>query len=138
MAYAVLQNLIDRFGQTELDQVADTTNTGVLDLVRVDRALGDAAAEIDAALIGRYSLPLVTVPDLLERIACDLARESLYEDRPTETVKDRAERARAQLMAIASGKLGLDVPKAPVAESTSGLVEIVTGRRTSPFTGFGD
>lgn len=138
MAYAVLQNLIDRFGQTELDQVADTTNTGVLDVTRVDRALGDAAAEIDAALIGRYSLPLVTVPDMLERIACDLARESLYEDRPTETVKDRAERARAQLMAIASGKLGLDVPKAPVAESTSGLVEIVTGRRTSPFTGFGD
>lgn len=138
MAYAVLQNLVDRFGQTELDQVADTTNTGVLDVARVDRALGDAAAEIDAALIGRYSLPLVTVPDLLERIACDLARESLYEDQPTETVKDRAKRARDQLLGIASGKLGLDVPKAAIAESTSGLVEIVTGRRASPFIGFGD
>lgn len=137
MAYADLQNLIDRFGLDEITQLADTTNTAVIDQVRVDRALGDAAAEIDAALTGHYAMPLAAVPDLLQRIACDLARESLYEDRPTETVKDRAKRAREQLLAIAKGTLTLDVPVATAAESVSGLVEIVSGRRTSPFVGFG-
>lgn len=137
MAYATLQDLIDRFGQAELDQVADATGTGALDITRINRALGDADAEIDAALRGRYSLPLASVPDLVQRVACDLARESLYEDMPTEVVKDRAKRAREQLAAIAKGLMVIDATPAPVEESSAGLVEIVTGRRTSPFVGFG-
>lgn len=136
MTYAVLDNLIDRFGQSELDQVADTTGTGVVDVTRVERALADAGAEINLALAGRYALPLISVPEILVRIACDLARESLYEDAPTETVKTRAEQSRSLLLGIARGTLKLDSLPAPIAESTGGLVEIVTGRKSSPFSGF--
>lgn len=137
MSYATQQDLIDRFGQAELDQVADVSGTGVLDTTRIARALGDADAEIDAALRGRYALPLTVIPELLRRIACDLARESLYEDMPTEVVKERAERCRSLLLGIARGTMIVDAPAAPVAESSAGLVEIVTGRKTSPFVGFG-
>lgn len=134
MPYATLADLIDRFDQDELDQVADT-GSGVADPIRVAQALSDADAEIDAALIGRYALPMVPVPTILVRIGADLARESLYIDKPTETVTDRAERARALLLQIAKGTMRLVAAAAPATTSTEGLVEIVSGRTKSPFTG---
>ncbi len=134
MAYATTQDLIDRIGQDELDQVADI-GAGFADPDRLARALSDADAEIDAALIGRYALPMSPVPDLLVRIASDLARESLYVDKPTEEVSDRAARARALLIQIAKGTMRLAAAAAPVEDSVSGLVEIVSGRRKTPFVG---
>lgn len=135
MAYATLADLIDRFTEDELVQLTDKSGVGMIDMAPVGRAITDAAAAIDAALRGRYVLPMVTTPALLTRIACDLVRESLYADRPTETVKDRAKTARADLARIASGAMRLDVAPAALESSTVGLVEIVTGRRTSPFVG---
>lgn len=133
MAYATLAELLSRFA--DIAQVADVDGTGEVDAEKVARALGDADAEIDAALVGRYALPMVPVPDLLTRIACDLARESLYDDAPTKVVTDRAEKSRALLAAIAAGRMRLESAAAPAENSAQGLVEIVTGRRTSPFTG---
>ncbi len=134
MTYATPQSLIDRFGQSELDQVADI-GAGVADAARVAQALGDADAEIDAALLGRYALPLATVPDLLERIACDLAREFLYKDQPPEAVSEAAKRARALLAQIAAGKMRLDAAPADAGQAVTGLVEIVSGRTRTPFGG---
>ena len=48
MAYAALQNMIDRFGQAEIDQVADT-GSGSADLTRIAQALADAALAAAAA-----------------------------------------------------------------------------------------
>lgn len=135
MAYATLADLIDRFTEAELAQVADTDGTGEIDQALVARALGDADAEIDAALVGRYTLPIAPVPELLTRIACDLARESLYADQPTKVVEERAKRARELLTQIARGVMRLDAAAAAGEESALGLVEMVSGRRTSPFTG---
>lgn len=133
MAYATLAELLSRFG--DVAQVADVDGTGEVDAEKVARALGDADAEIDAALVGRYALPMVPVPDLLTRIACDLARESLYDDAPTKVVTDRAEKARAMLTAVAAGRMRFEAAAAPAENSAQGLVDIVTGRRSSPFTG---
>lgn len=135
MAYATLADLIARFTEVELAQVADTDGSGEIDAAKVARALGDAGAEIDAALVGRYTLPMTPVPELLTRIACDLARESLYADNPTKTVEARAKSARDLLAAIAAGRMRFDAAAAATENSSQGLVEIVTGRRTSPFGG---
>lgn len=136
MTYATTKDLADRFTQAELDQVADADGDGLADAEPVARALADADAEIDSALIGRYALPLAApVPELLVRIACDLAREALHADRPTEVIQDRAKVARALLADIAAGRRRFDVAAAPAAESSQGLVEIVSGRRSSPFGG---
>lgn len=135
MGYATLQALIDRFTETELSQVADPLGTGEIDQAVIDRALADADAEIDGALIGRYLLPLQQIPLLLVRIACDLARESLYIDSPPKEVTSRAERARALLASIAKGVTRLDLPAPPSESSVAGLVEIVSGRRHGPFSG---
>lgn len=135
MAYADLAHLIDRFGEDELVQLTDKSGVGMVDMAPIERALTDAAAEIDAAVRGRYVLPMSPVPDLLTRVACDLARESLYAARPTEAVKDRAKTARGVLAKIATGAMRLEASQPAAGASTAGLVEIVTGRRTSPFGG---
>ncbi|MBI2278192.1 MAG: DUF1320 domain-containing protein [Dechloromonas sp.] len=135
MPYATQQDLIERFREDELRQVADVDGSGDIDPAIVNRALEDAGAEIDAALLGRYLLPIAAVPKILTRIACDLARESLYTDQPTEVVTERAKQARALLSGIAKGTLRLDLPASPTEVSMSGLVEIVSGRTKSPFGG---
>lgn len=135
MAYATQDDLVDRFGETELAQLADLIGNGEIDPAVVGRALGDADAEIDAALLGRYALPLAGVPPLLVRVACDLARETLYADHPHDEVKERAKRARDVLAGIAAGKLRLDAAVPTQADPAANLVEMVSGRRKTPFGG---
>ncbi|MDR1936854.1 MAG: DUF1320 domain-containing protein [Candidatus Accumulibacter sp.] len=107
-AYATLADLYARFGEDEINQVADTDRTGTPDPVLVARALEDASMEIDAALTGRYALPLIPVPTLITRVACELARESLYSDTSPKNVEERAKWARQTLRNIASGTLRLE------------------------------
>lgn len=133
MTYATLPDLIARFTEAELAQVADTDGSGEIDPALIVRALADADAEIDAALVGRYALPMAPVPALLTRIACDLARESLYADAPTDLVKERAERSRSLLVQIAKGIMRIDAVAVAAEESLQGLTEMVSGRASSPF-----
>lgn len=135
MSYATISDLIDRFTEAEMIDLTDTTALGVLDMAPIDRALVDADAEIDSALIGRYAIPVAPVPDLLVRIACDLARYALHADRPTDIVTERAKIARTLLSQIADGKRLLDAAPVAAQESMQGLVEIVSGRTKTPFVG---
>lgn len=135
MPYATLSDMIDRFTEAEMIDLTDTTSSGLVDASRIERALVDADGEVEAALRGRYALPVTPVPELLVRIACDLARYALHADRPTEVVKERAEVARALLSQIAAGKRLLDAAPVAPQETMAGLVEIVSGRRKTPFVG---
>jgi phage gp36-like protein len=136
MAYATIGDMIDAFGESEMVDLTDTTATNLLDQVPISKSLAATVAEIDASLRGRYELPLPQPVDpLLVRISCDLARELLYANRPTKVVTDNASRARTQLRAIASGQLRLDAARPAAGETMAGLVEIVSGRRKTPFVG---
>lgn len=108
MAYATQADLETRFGSVELAQLSDRTNGAVIDAAVVARALADAAAEIDGYLAGRYALPLATVPAVLGRVACDIARYRLYDDRATEAVRQRYEDSVRDLKALAAGTIKLD------------------------------
>lgn len=116
--YASKQNLIERYGSEELLQLTDRANTGSIDDTVITRALADADAEINGYLATRYTLPLSPLPAALEKLACDIARYRLYEDRVTETVAQRYKDAIRFLQEVASGKvtLGIDAANAqPVA-----------------------
>lgn len=126
--YATTQDLEDRFGAEELAMLAESTDT-------VDRALADAEVEINSAVRGRYALPMSPIDPLLTAIACDIARLKLHADRPTDAVKDAADAARKLLSEIAAGRRLLDAALASQTETTAGLVEIVSGRRKTPFVG---
>lgn len=113
MTYAVKQDMIDRFSDTELMQLTD--RTGAIDAIDdnvLGKALADADAEIDGYLMGRYALPLASTPKILVGMACDIARYKLYEDRATEHVRTRYEDAIKYLKELALGRISLGVDAA--------------------------
>lgn len=109
MGYATSIDLVNRFGETELIQLSDRASTGAINTVVVAAKLADADAEIDGYLAGRYTLPLAAVPLALVRIACDVARYHLYDDRPTEQVSQRYKDAIRFLEMVAKGNVQLGV-----------------------------
>ncbi len=124
MAYATRQDLIDRFGATEIVQRTDRTNrppTTIDDTV-VGRAIGDAEALIDGYLAGRYELPLAVVPAALPKICCDLARFHLWGSAADKdgAVARAADAATAWLKDVARGTVALEVGGAPAAAPVGG------------------
>lgn len=115
MGYATKSDLITRFGDDELTQLTDRVGAGAADAAAVARALTDAEAEIDGYLAARYRLPLASVPPLLTRLACDLARYRLWSDLASEEVRRRYEDARRLLESLASGRVTLGVLPPPDA-----------------------
>lgn len=127
MTYATAQDLIDRFGESELIQLTDPDLQAV-QLGKVETALADAQAYVDS-FVGRvYSLPLtgcvkpapvvgnpqateLVAPPQLVRIAADVARYYLHKDfAPENEVYLRYKAAERELQAIADGKAVVSCP----------------------------
>ncbi len=100
MSYAARADMEARFGADEINALTGDTD------VRLEAALADADAMIDAALVPAYDLPLPDCP-LLTAIAADLARARLYDEEPPKQVLGAASAARGQLKKIAEGKVSL-------------------------------
>lgn len=107
-AYATQADLTDRFGAVELAQLTDRDSGQVIDTAVLDRALADADAEINSYLATRYALPLATTPTVLVRLAADMARYRLYDERVTDAVRARYQDAVSLLKRLASGEVRLD------------------------------
>lgn len=112
MKYAIVQDMINRFGEAELIQLTDRADppAGTYDADLIESALNDAEAEIDAYLASRYALPLTTVPSMLARLTCDIARYQLHGPSLTEEVTKRYSDSVAFLKSVAKGDatLGID------------------------------
>ncbi|MCX8016394.1 MAG: DUF1320 family protein [Rhodocyclaceae bacterium] len=121
MSYATVDDLIARYGEAEVIQRTDRANAGVVDADVAQRALDDAAAEIDGYLAARYALPLPTVPATLVRLACAIARYRLWEDVASERVRQDYEDARRLLEAISRGAVSLGLPAALPPDQKPGL-----------------
>lgn len=117
--YCQAADLVARFSEEEMIQLTDHDNQGFINTTVLGQALSDAAAEINGYLQGRYRLPLANPPMVLKRIACDIARYYLYDDKPIEQVRTRYEDAVKFLMAVAKGQvsLGLNEDDAAVKDS---------------------
>jgi phage gp36-like protein len=101
---------VDRFGGTEMTEVttvpADPDATEP-DTAKLGQALADAAAEIDVYVGAQYTLPLPSVPEVLKRICCDVARYRLWEDKAPDEIRKRYEDAIRLLDRIAKGTASL-------------------------------
>lgn len=123
MNYCTQDDLTDRYGERELVQLTDDTGRGVIDSVKLDRAIADAGAEIDGYLSARYRLPLASVPQAVTRLACDIARHQLYDDAVPEHVRQRYEDAVRTLRAISRGEVSLGLDQSSQAATGAGTVE---------------
>jgi len=112
MTYATQQDLYDRFGEPEIDALADRNGDGQPDPGVIDAAIAAGGETIDAYIGGRYELPLTSTPPLLTRICADLARYELYSDAVPELVQQRHDAAIKLLQAIQSGKATLGLAEA--------------------------
>ncbi len=130
MSYATLSDLRARYGAGEIDDLASG------EAGRIDAALADATAEIDGVLGRAFALPLAGgAYPALRAICCDLARQRLYDDAPTDAVADAARRARALLAAMADGAAALldadggAVPRRALAPAHVGPAPVMTAAR---------
>lgn len=138
MPYLTQQNLIDRFGQDELEQLAPD-GLGGIDAVKVAAAIDDAGNEIDVYLVsGGYGLPLANVPSVITAYACDIGRYRLYDDDATEQVNKRYERAIKFMESVAKGAIKLSANNLDLSSDaeSAGEAQFETGRQVFPGGGF--
>ena len=132
MTYASQQDLVDRFGSTELAQLTDPAAGATIDATDIARALADAGAEMDAYIGARYALPLANVPAILLRVCCDIARYRLWDTAPPDNVATRYSQAVALLRLIASGQTVL--AGAAALSPADGAVTVTSSSRTRQFS----
>lgn len=124
--YASQDDLVGRFGEPELIQLTDRADppAGAIDATVVAKALADADELINGYLAGGgVALPLASTPEIVKRLACDVARYFLSAAQPTETVRQNYEDALKTLRMIADGTMKLQVAGA-VADGNESLAEI--------------
>lgn len=108
MAYATPEDMIARFGEPEIKQLAPLSPAAPpgYSVSQLERALSDASAELDSHIAIRFDVPLTDVPELVVKFTCDMAREAL--DRTgRQNVLDAGKRARAWAKDLAQGKATL-------------------------------
>ncbi|WP_107855315.1 gp436 family protein [Neisseria weaveri] len=127
MAYAVMADMVARFGELEVIQLTDRNQDGYIDEDVAAVALADATAEIDAYL-GRFKRPFADVPPILKRLCCDIARYRLTAANGvliTEEIRNRYKIDVLDLLrAMAKGEvqLGVDDSGEEVAAGEDGIV----------------
>lgn len=111
MTYATKQGMIDRYGETDLIELTDRTEpyTGAIVDSRLDRAMADADQEVDSYLRTRYELPLASVPDIVTRLASDIAFYLLHHGRATEEVEKRYQNAVKVLRSISKREMDIGI-----------------------------
>lgn len=130
-AYAIAQDLQDRYPEQDLIQLTDPDGV-VLDVGRLDRALADASDEIDGYLQGRYQLPLAEVPKHLKLLACDIALYRLLVLRPLGDIEDarkRYEDALRYLRQVSRGEVQLGLSAQDVAAPQGSGPEMISPTR---------
>ena len=126
MAYCSIQDLIARFGETELVELTDEQNLGVIDEEQIAQVISDVDGFIDGYLSGRYTLPLASIPASLTRAACHLVRYDLYDDPPPH-VQKRFDQALAWLRDLSAGRGSLGINQDGSQPATSDTVSMSSG-----------
>ncbi len=123
MAYATVQDMIGRFGETEMLRLSsvDGDLPATVNAVPVEQAIADADGIIDSYLRKRYSVPLSPVPRAITNASCVLARYELSvggDREPADQVKAGRKDIVAWLTQLANGVATLE-DAAPIAPTSS-------------------
>ncbi len=135
----------NRFGVPETARITnEVPGAAVVDEAKLTAAIDDAEEIASAYLATRYNIPLSAAPEAIKTIVADLARERLHRSRPSPSVTDAANRARAMLKDYSAGRavlLIVDVLQKPaegLPESSAGAdLAVFTNDRMDRFSTFG-
>ena len=104
MLYATPEGLVKRYGEQSIKTLAISA-----DSPKVAEALEDASQTIDSYLAGRYTLPLKSVPAVLEHHCCYIARYFLEKNRATEQARRDYDDSIRYLEKVANGTISLGI-----------------------------
>lgn len=131
MPYATVIDLQDRLGQARLQQLTDLSDPplGIPDVGVAQKALDDAAAEIDGYLAGRYTLPLNPVPPVLKVHAITIAHYRLLGNAAGEIEREDYKTVREYLGSVGRGQIALMPPKDVPPVLGAGSVMFAPGQK---------
>ncbi|KGQ36494.1 gp436 family protein [Gallibacterium genomosp. 1] len=133
MMYATAEDFVLRIGEQQAIELTDRDRTGEINQQVLAVALADSSSQIDGYLLGRYTLPLASIPDNLVRICCDIARYrlvSMSEVTTTDEIIERYKLSLKELEQIASGKISLGIESNEVqTEDSVGVMFSNPGNR---------
>ena len=122
MAYSTLTDIKELLPEETLIQLTDDDGLGSVDQTRIDKAIAQADADINAYCGKLYTIPFSTVPEIINKLSVDIAIYHLYsrKDVMPEIRGERYKDAMKQLSDISKGIISLGVDPAPA--STGGGV----------------
>ena len=129
MAYATLQNLIDSFGETEINQLADRDNDGLIDTALITLVQNKSASLIDSYLGSIYITPIVNPPEIIVGIDCDIQRYYLYDDNPTDRVVKGFDASIAWLEKVNKGLIRIKATTINSISQNSGAINYIESER---------
>lgn len=130
MAYSTQDDILEQIDASVLIQLTDPDGAAIDDGV-VTRAIEDADATIDAYCQGRYTVPLLPVPDKIRQVSVDIAIYNLYSrraDAAPDMRKDRHKDAIRFLERVSDGKITLGAAT-PARSNTPDTVNISSNDR---------
>ena len=128
--YITLADIKKAMAEATLIQLSNDDPTATtVDLEVVEEVITNACELVDGYLHGRYTLPLVPVPTVINGLCVDLAKHSLYKRRPEgnnipDMVIDGYKNAIKLLESIQIGKLHLGVKGLPEIQPDSGEFKV--------------
>lgn len=124
MTYATSQDMVDRFGESDLVRLTDRADPPLdaVDATVLLRAQEDAKAIIDTYLTARYTLPLSPVPLVLKRCECDLAYVALLGARVGDEWAKKQSGWMSWLKDVSKGTASLGVDATGTEPATGGGV----------------
>ncbi|MGU9981462.1 phage protein Gp36 family protein [Phreatobacter sp. HK31-P] len=134
MPYATAADIVSLYTQELVDKIAWDEITEAVNTPAIERALSEAAAEIDTHLSGRYPIPIHPVPPILRKLNVDMAiyHVAFGYSRRTDEMRVRYDDALKMLLRIADGKAGLGI--ASTVATVDGEGNVIAGGN-SPGTG---
>jgi len=131
VSYATVQDMINRYPNRDLVQLTNEDPTATtVNSAPITQALADASAEIDGYIEGRFTLPLIDPPAVLNRLTTDIAMYRMQSLRPLHDLEDarkRYEDAVAMLIKVAAGELTLGLSADGQEPPVAGIEENVQG-----------
>lgn len=124
MSYSSQTDLTNEIGEATVRELSDDLNSGSIDSDKVNRAISNADAVIDAHIRSHYSVPLSSTPALIRKLSVDLATFNLYSRRGAlfdipNWIDTRQKDAMKMLASIRDGKIDLGIEPPPAISSAA-------------------
>ena len=128
--YIAKADILEQIPESDLIELTDDENTGLVVDSIVDGAIVNAEGEVDGYLATRYSTPVTPVPDIVKAFTVDVAVYRLYGRRQgaTEDIEKRYKNAIRFLKDASNGVVTLGVT-VPAPENSGSDVDIQSDGR---------